>query len=139
MSNILCTVDKNRKVHRRISSSSWGRPCLVLNSLSEGFPWLHPDSSICMHHKHLTGLILLYSNYCQGKIFPPIFCVKYAIHMWFFCANYCHKLSLEFNFFSIVTQKRKVGTIAPKKFIARLKKEKIEFDNNMQQVSYQII
>ena len=37
-------------------------------------------------------------------------------------------------FFSIVTQKRKVGTIAPKKFIARLRKEKIEFDNYMQQV-----
>ena len=36
--------------------------------------------------------------------------------------------------FSIVTQKRKVGTIAPKKFIARLRKEKIEFDNYMQQV-----
>jgi hypothetical protein len=33
-----------------------------------------------------------------------------------------------------VTQKRKVGTIAPKKFIARLRKEKVEFDNYMQQV-----
>ena len=43
------------------------------------------------------------------------------------------KLSMMF-FFSIVTQKRKVGTIAPKKFIARLRKEKIEFDNYMQQV-----
>merc|ERR1712037_422135 len=32
-------------------------------------------------------------------------------------------------FYSIVTQKRKVGTIAPKKFIARLRKEKVEFDN----------
>ena len=29
----------------------------------------------------------------------------------------------------------KVGTIAPKKFIARLRKEKVEFDNYMQQVS----
>ena len=28
----------------------------------------------------------------------------------------------------------KVGTIAPKKFIARLRKEKVEFDNYMQQV-----
>ena len=37
-------------------------------------------------------------------------------------------------FCSIVTQKRKVGTIAPKKFIARLRKEKVEFDNYMQQV-----
>ena len=37
-------------------------------------------------------------------------------------------------FYSIVTQKRKVGTIAPKKFIARLRKEKLEFDNYMQQV-----
>ena len=40
---------------------------------------------------------------------------------------------------SIVTQKRKVGTIAPKKFIARLRKEKIEFDNYMQQVPEQIV
>ena len=39
---------------------------------------------------------------------------------------------------SIVTQKRKVGTIAPKKFIARLRKEKVEFDNYMQQVNKQI-
>ena len=39
---------------------------------------------------------------------------------------------------SIVTQKRKVGTIAPKKFIARLRKEKVEFDNYMQQVNNQI-
>jgi ubiquitin carboxyl-terminal hydrolase 12/46 len=38
-------------------------------------------------------------------------------------------------FYSIVTQKRKVGTIAPKKFIARLRKEKVEFDNYMQQVT----
>ena len=37
-------------------------------------------------------------------------------------------------FYSIFTQKRKVGTIAPKKFIARLRKEKVEFDNYMQQV-----
>ena len=29
----------------------------------------------------------------------------------------------------------KVGTIAPKKFIARLRKEKVEFDNYMQQVA----
>ena len=29
----------------------------------------------------------------------------------------------------------KVGTIAPKKFIARLRKEKVEFDNYMQQVT----
>ena len=42
--------------------------------------------------------------------------------------------STETLFCSIVTQKRKVGTIAPKKFIARLRKEKVEFDNYMQQV-----
>jgi len=36
-------------------------------------------------------------------------------------------------FYSITTQKKKVGTIAPKKFINRLKKEKEEFDNYMQQ------
>ena len=49
----------------------------------------------------------------------------------------CIKNTQGINFisiFSIVTQKRKVGTIAPKKFIARLRKEKIEFDNYMQQV-----
>lgn len=41
--------------------------------------------------------------------------------------------------FSIVTQKRKVGTIAPKKFIARLRKEKIEFDNYMQQDAHEFL
>merc|ERR1739844_505614 len=35
-------------------------------------------------------------------------------------------------FYSIATQKKKVGTIAPKKFIARLRKEKVDFDNYMQ-------
>merc|ERR1719507_815250 len=40
---------------------------------------------------------------------------------------------------SIVTQKRKVGTIAPKKFIARLRKEKIEFDNYMQQDAHEFL
>ena len=33
----------------------------------------------------------------------------------------------------------KVGTIAPKKFIARLRKEKVEFDNYMQQVTVNAI
>merc|ERR1711972_256735 len=42
-------------------------------------------------------------------------------------------------FYSIVTQKRKVGTIAPKKFIARLRKEKIEFDNYMQQDAHEFL
>merc|ERR1712032_590175 len=37
-------------------------------------------------------------------------------------------------FYSIVTQKRKVGTIAPKKFIARLRKEKVEFDNYINEI-----
>lgn len=31
-------------------------------------------------------------------------------------------------FYSIATQKKKVGSIAPKKFIARLRKEKGKFD-----------
>ncbi|XP_023320289.1 ubiquitin carboxyl-terminal hydrolase 46 isoform X2 [Eurytemora carolleeae] len=42
-------------------------------------------------------------------------------------------------FYSIVTQKRKVGTIAPKKFIARLRKEKLEFDNYMQQDAHEFL
>jgi len=42
-------------------------------------------------------------------------------------------------FYSIVTQKRKVGTIAPKKFIARLRKEKVEFDNYMQQDAHEFL
>merc|ERR1712032_37394 len=42
-------------------------------------------------------------------------------------------------FYSIVTQKRKVGTIAPKKFIARLRKEKVEFDNYMQQDAHEVL
>ena len=32
-----------------------------------------------------------------------------------------------------------MGTIAPKKFIARLRKEKVEFDNYMQQVAVNAI
>nr|CAG4640870.1 EOG090X06IH [Eulimnadia texana] len=42
-------------------------------------------------------------------------------------------------FHSIATQKKKVGTIAPKKFIARLKKEKEEFDNYMQQDAHEFL
>ena len=52
----------------------------------------------------------------------------------YFHASKTLKGLIFFSNFSIVTQKRKVGTIAPKKFIARLRKEKIEFDNYMQQV-----
>ena len=37
--------------------------------------------------------------------------------------------------FDSVAEFVKVGTIAPKKFIARLRKEKVEFDNYMQQVT----
>ena len=40
-------------------------------------------------------------------------------------------------FHSIASQKRKVGTIAPKKFIAKLRKEKVEFDNYMQQDAHE--
>ncbi|EEB11507.1 ubiquitin carboxyl-terminal hydrolase, putative [Pediculus humanus corporis] len=40
-------------------------------------------------------------------------------------------------FYSIATQKKKVGSIAPKKFIARLRKEKEEFDNYMQQDAHE--
>lgn len=35
-------------------------------------------------------------------------------------------------FYNIATQKKKVGTIAPKKFIARFRKENVKFDNYMQ-------
>nr|CAG4651833.1 EOG090X06IH [Triops cancriformis] len=42
-------------------------------------------------------------------------------------------------FHSIATQKKKVGTIAPKKFIARLRKEKEEFDNYMQQDAHEFL
>nr|CAG4645533.1 EOG090X06IH [Lynceus sp. MCZ IZ 141354] len=42
-------------------------------------------------------------------------------------------------FYSIATQKKKVGTIAPKKFIARLRKEKEEFDNFMQQDAHEFL
>jgi ubiquitin carboxyl-terminal hydrolase 12/46 len=42
-------------------------------------------------------------------------------------------------FFSIATQKKKVGSIAPKKFIARLRKEKEEFDNYMQQDAHEFL
>eukprot|EP00094_Tigriopus_californicus_P002027 TCALIF_01953-PA protein Name:"Similar to USP46 Ubiquitin carboxyl-terminal hydrolase 46 (Pongo abelii)" AED:0.17 eAED:0.17 QI:0/0.8/0.63/0.90/1/1/11/530/644 len=42
-------------------------------------------------------------------------------------------------FHSIATQKKRVGTIAPKKFIARLRKEKVEFDNYMQQDAHEFL
>ena len=38
-----------------------------------------------------------------------------------------------------MTQKKKVGTIAPKKFIARLKKENELFDNFMQQDAHEFL
>ncbi|KRZ21717.1 Ubiquitin carboxyl-terminal hydrolase 46, partial [Trichinella pseudospiralis] len=42
-------------------------------------------------------------------------------------------------FHSISTQKRRVGTIAPKKFIGRLKKENDLFDNYMQQDAHEFL
>lgn len=42
-------------------------------------------------------------------------------------------------FYSIATQKKKVGSLAPKKFIARLRKEKEEFDNYMQQDAHEFL
>jgi len=42
-------------------------------------------------------------------------------------------------FYNIVTQKKKVGTIAPKKFINRLKKENELFDNFMQQDAHEFL
>jgi len=42
-------------------------------------------------------------------------------------------------FYSIATQKKKVGTIAPKKFIARLRKEKVDFDNYMQHDAHEFL
>ncbi|KAK4740611.1 hypothetical protein SAY87_032265 [Trapa incisa] len=42
-------------------------------------------------------------------------------------------------FYTIATQKKKVGSIAPKKFIARLRKEKEEFDNYLQQDAHEFL
>jgi len=42
-------------------------------------------------------------------------------------------------FYSIATQKKKVGTIAPKKFIQRLRKENELFDNYMQQDAHEFL
>jgi len=42
-------------------------------------------------------------------------------------------------FHSIVTQKRRVGSIAPKKFIARLRKEKTSFDNYNQHDAHEFL
>lgn len=42
-------------------------------------------------------------------------------------------------FYTITTQKKKVGSIAPKKFIARLRKEKEEFDNYLQQDAHEFL
>lgn len=48
-------------------------------------------------------------------------------------------MTSSFRFYSIATQKKKVGSIAPKKFIARLRKEKEEFDNYMQQDAHEFL
>lgn len=42
-------------------------------------------------------------------------------------------------FYTIATQKKKVGTIAPKKFITRLRKENELFDNYMQQDAHEFL
>lgn len=42
-------------------------------------------------------------------------------------------------FHNIATHKKKVGSIAPKKFITRLRKEKDEFDNYMQQDAHEFL
>ncbi|XP_054721434.1 ubiquitin carboxyl-terminal hydrolase 46-like isoform X2 [Uloborus diversus] len=42
-------------------------------------------------------------------------------------------------FYNIATQKKKTGTIAPKKFIARLRKENEVFDNYMQQDAHEFL
>ncbi|CAE1230706.1 USP12_46 [Acanthosepion pharaonis] len=42
-------------------------------------------------------------------------------------------------FYNIATQKKKVGTIAPKKFITRLRKENELFDNYMQQDAHEFL
>jgi ubiquitin carboxyl-terminal hydrolase 12/46 len=42
-------------------------------------------------------------------------------------------------FYSIVTQKRRVGQIAPKKFIAKLKRENETFDNFTQQDAHEFL
>ena len=42
-------------------------------------------------------------------------------------------------YFNIVSQKKKLGTIAPKKFIARLRKENDTFDNFMQQDAHEFL
>jgi ubiquitin carboxyl-terminal hydrolase 12/46 len=47
--------------------------------------------------------------------------------------------SSHLRFYLISTQKKKVGSIAPKKFIARLRKEKEEFDNYMQQDAHEFL
>ena len=41
--------------------------------------------------------------------------------------------------FDSIAEFVKVGTIAPKKFIARLRKEKVEFDNYMQQDAHEFL
>lgn len=42
-------------------------------------------------------------------------------------------------FHNIATNKKRVGTVAPKKFIARLRKEKEEFNNYMQQDAHEFL
>ena len=77
-----------------------------------------------------------------SSVLPPLAATVFAVTTfrdYLLHQKHFEDRGLTLSLCSIVTQKRKVGTIAPKKFIARLRKEKIEFDNYMQQVPEQIV
>jgi ubiquitin carboxyl-terminal hydrolase 12/46 len=103
------------------------------------------ESDLLPPNEHLTGMVN-FGNTCYSNS---------VLQALYYCRPFREKV-LEYRatgrrtketlltcladlFHTVVTQKRKVGSIAPKKFITRLRKEKVEFDNGMQQDAHEFL
>lgn len=105
---------------------------------------------------HLFGMIIIFAFLkCIGQQFGNTCYSNSVLQALYFCKPFREKV-LEYKaknkrpketllscladlFYTITTQKKKVGSIAPKKFIARLRKEKEEFDNYLQQDAHEFL